>query len=168
MSTKFFTASEIENHVYYNDVAAKSLGSGRWAESMETVFEDEEGDFYKAYWRRGLTEMQPDEFDDAELTQVKPRSKIVVSSVTEYIPVDEDDNEQKPIFSNEELEILKDITKGGAQALEHLSTNHAVLSQALDLLDAIEALAVTPSQEAYHVATKEYLEELKRASSAAR
>ena len=64
-------------------VDEESDSSGRWYDYVTTILKM--GDRYFAFdWNRGKTEMQDDDFDDAEYYEVVPKTKTI--TMTEYVP----------------------------------------------------------------------------------
>lgn len=66
-----------------NMVDEESDSSGRWEDFVTTVLKM--GNRYFAFdWCRGKTEMQDNDFDNAEYYEVVPKTKTI--TVTEYVP----------------------------------------------------------------------------------
>lgn len=82
--------SELEKEFPFNEmvfsdnmVDEESDGSGRWYDYVTTILKM--GDRYFAFdWNRGKTEIQDDDFDDAEYYEVVPGTKTI--TITEYVP----------------------------------------------------------------------------------
>lgn len=92
--SRHFTAEEIEEYVFEGDVVyEEDNGSGRWSESVTSVFRADDGKLYEANWERGLTEMQDNEFYDATLDEVFPVSKVSAKIKTIYSKVVDEDTQ---------------------------------------------------------------------------
>ena len=73
------------DEMIYNDnvVDEESSDSNRWYDYVTTILKM--GDRYFAFdWNRGKTEIQDDDFDDAEYYEVVPGTKTI--TITEYVP----------------------------------------------------------------------------------
>ncbi len=74
-----FTEDEIEKMVFRglgNRVDEIGGECDRWIQPMKTIFEVN-GRFFAVSWYRGLTELQEDEFDDAEVYEVEKKEKVI-------------------------------------------------------------------------------------------
>ena len=74
-----FTEDEIEKMAYGglgNRVDEIGGECDRWIQAMETIFEVN-GRFFAVSWYRGLTELQEDDFDDAEVYEVEKKEKVI-------------------------------------------------------------------------------------------
>lgn len=74
-----FTEDEIEKMAYggLGNYVDKIGGEcDRWTQDMETIFEVN-GRFFAVSWLRGLTEMQENYFDDAEVYEVEKKEKVI-------------------------------------------------------------------------------------------
>ena len=74
-----FTEDEIEKMVFRglgNRVDEIGGECDRWIQAMETIFEVN-GRFFFVFWYRGLTELQADVFDDAEVYEVEKKEKVI-------------------------------------------------------------------------------------------
>ena len=73
-----FTEDEIKDMAYEefgNYVTTAEGETHRWYQEVETIFEV--GDrLFAVSWDRGLTEMQEDEFDDAEVYEVERKERL--------------------------------------------------------------------------------------------
>ena len=74
-----FTKDEIEMMAYEefgNWVDTAEGRTHRWYREVETIFEVN-GRFFAVSWYRGLTELQEDDFDDAEVYAVEKKEKVI-------------------------------------------------------------------------------------------
>ncbi len=68
-------------------VAEIEEGSGRWTQSMSTIFEIE-GQLYCIDWQRDLTEYQESEYW-GQPYKVRREEKVVTTTVVRYVKTDE-------------------------------------------------------------------------------
>lgn len=81
-----FTEDEIRKMVYRglgNRVDEIGGECDRWTQCMETIFEVN-GRFFAIGWFRGLTEYQENDFDDAEVYEVKRKAKVIFTYERKY------------------------------------------------------------------------------------
>lgn len=64
-------------------VDEESDSSGRWYDYVTTILKMG-GRYFAFDWNRGKTEIQDDDFDDAEYYEVVPGTKTI--TITEYVP----------------------------------------------------------------------------------
>lgn len=78
-----FTKDEIEKMAYGefgNYVTTAEGKTHRWYQEVETIFEVE-GRLFAVSWDRGLTEQQENDFDDAEVYEVKRKERVIFDYV---------------------------------------------------------------------------------------
>lgn len=78
-----FTEDEIEKMVFRglgNRVDEIGGECDRWTQAMETIFEVN-GRLFAVGWIRGLTELQEDDFDYAEVYEVERKEKVIFTYI---------------------------------------------------------------------------------------
>ena len=78
-----FTEDEIEKMAYEefgNWIRTAEGRRHRWYREVITIFEVN-GRFFAVSWNRGLTELQEDDFDDAEAYEVEKKAKVIIEWV---------------------------------------------------------------------------------------
>lgn len=88
--TRKFTSEELEElDARYSPVDEEIVGRTRWGILYDTVFKDENGDYWQFTWEDGATESQDyDSFDfDSSVEATKVVKKSVV--VDKWVPADE-------------------------------------------------------------------------------
>lgn len=81
-----FTEKEIEQMAY--EEFGKYVGfvegaQRRWVQEVETIFEVDSR-LFAVGWDRGLTECQENDFDDAEVYEVKRKAKVIFTYERKY------------------------------------------------------------------------------------
>lgn len=71
-----FTSEEVEEYVCEHDIETKYGENRRWSRSASTIVE-RDGKFYRLVWENGLTEEQPNEYEEQEAVEVKQIEEIV-------------------------------------------------------------------------------------------
>jgi len=67
---KRFSANEVEELVYNNEVECIKGESRRWSRTSISIVKDG-GKCYEVYWEHGLTENQEDSFEAQEASEVE-------------------------------------------------------------------------------------------------
>lgn len=87
--TRDFTEEELEElDARYSPVDEEIVGRTRWGVLYDTVFEDENGDYWQFTWEDGATESQDyDSFDfDKKVTATKVEKRSTM--VDKWVPID--------------------------------------------------------------------------------
>lgn len=77
-----FTAEEVQNMVYDNNMDAEVIETidgedRRWSRTNTTIVK-RGNKFYSLYWEQGLTENQPNDFEDQDAPDVRQVEKTVI------------------------------------------------------------------------------------------
>lgn len=76
---------DMEDLVWHNEVYREEHGDSRWTRSITSVVEVD-GDTYAIDWEKGLTEMQPNAFDNQPYKcRIKEEEVVVIKKVIERV-----------------------------------------------------------------------------------
>lgn len=165
MATKYFTEDRVWELLKESEISKVEGESTRWHRDVTSIVEDDEdGKFYRIYWRKGSTEMQDSEAysDDYEEVFKYTATKGVV---TQSYLTETQLKKIKENGINKEVEALKLVAERDAILDESESISLGVLDDMINTLNKIELLNVNSSMNIDHKITLSYLERLKEVKS---
>lgn len=165
MATKYFTEERIWDLLKESEIFKVVGESTRWHRDVTSIVEDDEdGKFYRIYWRKGSTEMQDSEAYSDNYEEVFKHTA-TKGVVTQSYLTETQLNKIKEKGINKEVEALKLVAERDAILDESESISLGVLDDMINTLNKIELLNVNSSMNIDHKITLSYLERLKEVKS---
>lgn len=158
--TRRFTAEEAEELVYESEIEREEGEDRRWARSMYSVVEADDGKFYGIPWDMGLTEMQPNEFDTDDYPEVFENVSFKASRRVSYLTAEELNRTNSNI--PEEIASLRLVGDEEAVNTALSSEREEEIEAALELFEKLKGVDPVANFEAVRMVAIDYLKTIRK------